>query len=133
LSKETAVKTAVVAVVGAAGVAAWRMNVPAGGKLPAEALDSQLVLRAEHGFVVLVVLLFAAVVLINGIWDGELPSKLSREGAEYPVKQAASQAEKAVEGLAQLSNRRWQILRRVAVGQEKRLDALEGRIEQLEN
>jgi hypothetical protein len=130
--KKALIRTAVLAIVGVAVAVGWKTNVApeADGKLPNEALDSAFILRVEHGFVALAILLFALVVVVKGLWDGELPTKIGREGAEYQA--TADQTEKAIESVTQLSNRRWAILSRIGTLHERRLTELGERVQKLE-
>jgi hypothetical protein len=130
LTRPAAIRLSVIVLVAVPVLVAWQTNVP--DKLPAAALGSAFLLRIEHGFGAFLVLLFGLVVLVNALWDGELPTKIGREGAEYSTRTAADQAEKATENLAKLSNRRWEILRGIIPSHQQRLDDLEARVKELE-
>ncbi len=131
--KKTCIRVAVPLVAAGSAVVAWRSSVTPDkdGKLPNEALNSVFVLRVEHGFVVFAILVFTLVVIIKGVWEGELPSKIGKEGAEYPA--VAEQSEKAIEGVTQLGNRRWAIVRRILPVHDQRLKDLEERVQKLEH
>jgi hypothetical protein len=107
--------------------AGWSPHVPT--NLPAAALGSAFILRVERGLLVFVVLLFVLVVLVRAIWEGELPTKIGREGAEYVT---ADPAEKSLETLATLSHRQWRIANASTVLQQQKLDDLTKRIAMLE-
>jgi len=129
-SHKVAVRAGVIAITAGSVAAGWTTDVARNskGELPNEALGSVFILRTEHAFVVFAVLLFVLVVVVKGLWDAALPSKVGRDGAEYA--QTADKAEKATESLANLSNRRWSILRAVTLAQQRRLEALEKRIDE---
>jgi hypothetical protein len=131
--KKTLIRGAVPAIAAVAAVAAWQTSVAPDkdGKLPNEALNSEFVLRVEHGFVVFAILLFVLVVIVKGVWEGALPSKIGKEGAEYPA--VADQTEKALQGVTKLGNRRWAIVSRILPLQDQRLKELEERVQKLDH
>lgn len=127
MSKKGITRIGVPLIMGLSVAVAWMANVD--DPLPATALKSAFILRIEHGAVAFAAMLFALVVLVRGLWDGELPTKIGREGAEYPV---AAQAEKGLESLKELIKRRFAILRRATILQNERLNALEQQVKELE-
>lgn len=74
------VRVATLSLALAAAVAPALMDTPR--RLPAVALGSELLLYAERGFALFLVLLFVMVVVTRG-WKGELPIALSQRGAEW--------------------------------------------------
>ena len=127
MSKENATRLGVLAIAAFAIVVAWKTNVHR--PLPSVALRSPFMLRIEHGIVAFAALFFALVVFVKGVWEGELPSKISREGAEYPVAAVADKAQTGITRLTRLSNRRWDMLQTLALRQQRRLDDLAQRLE----
>ena len=132
MDKKTLIRGAVPVIAVVSIVVGWKTSVApdADGKLPNEALNSEFILRVEHGFVVFAILLFVLVVVLKGVWEGALPSKIGKEGAEYPA--VADQTEKAIQSVTRLGNRRWAIVSRILPLQDQRMKELEERVEKLE-
>jgi hypothetical protein len=65
--------------------------------VPAYAFGDPWVLRSERGLAMLAVLLVVAVVVWNGIIEGELPTEVTREGVSY--REVASSTDRSLEEL----------------------------------
>lgn len=62
--------------------------------LPDPALGSPLLLRLEVGAVTAAVALLAALLVVRGLLEGRLPSRLGREGIEWPAEDLAAELQR---------------------------------------